>query len=82
MDLIYYYLPALETIRDFLELGGNVLFVIGLLTLFMWALIIERIVYIRIGHRRIVLAYDKVVGYQFSFPAGLSQQVGTHRNTR
>ena len=23
MDLIYYYLPALETIRDFMELGGG-----------------------------------------------------------
>ncbi len=33
MDLIYYYLPALETIRDFMELGGDVLFVIGFLTL-------------------------------------------------
>ena len=35
MDQIYYYLPALETIRDFMELGGDVLFVIGFLTLFM-----------------------------------------------
>ena len=31
MDVIYYYLPALETIRDFMELGGNVLFIIGFL---------------------------------------------------
>ena len=53
MDLIYYYLPALETIRDFLELGGNVLFVIGFLTMFMWILIVERLVYLRIGHRRL-----------------------------
>jgi len=52
MDLIYYYFPFLETIRDFIELGGNVLFVIGLVTLFMWALIVERMVYIRIGHRQ------------------------------
>ncbi len=54
MDLIYYYFPALETIRDFIELGGNVLLVIGLLTLFMWALIIERLIYIRIGHKKAV----------------------------
>jgi biopolymer transport protein ExbB len=54
MDLIYYYFPFLETIRDFIELGGNVLFIIGGLTLFMWALIIERIVYLRIGHRKAV----------------------------
>jgi biopolymer transport protein ExbB len=56
MDLIYYYLPALETVRDFFELGGNVLVVIGLLTLFMWALIIERLVYIRGNHKKIVAA--------------------------
>ena len=52
MDLIYYYLPALETIRDFMELGGDVLFVIGFLTLFMWILIVERLVYLRTGHKR------------------------------
>ena len=54
MDLIYYYFPFLETIRGFIELGGNVLFVIGILTLFMWALIIERIVYLRVGHKKAV----------------------------
>ncbi len=54
MDLIYYYFPALETIRDFIELGGNVLLVIGVLTLFMWALIIERLIYMRIGHKKAV----------------------------
>jgi biopolymer transport protein ExbB len=53
MDLIYYYLPALETIRDFMELGGDVLFVIGFLTLFMWILIVERLVYLRSGHKRL-----------------------------
>jgi biopolymer transport protein ExbB len=53
MDQIYYYLPALETIRDFMELGGDVLFVIGFLTLFMWILIVERIVYLNTGHKRL-----------------------------
>jgi biopolymer transport protein ExbB len=53
MDQIYYYLPALETIRDFIELGGDVLFIIGFLTLFMWVLIIERLVYLRSGHKRL-----------------------------
>ena len=52
MDLIYYYLPALETIRDFMELGGDVLFVIGFLTLFMWILIVERLIYLRTSHKR------------------------------
>ena len=53
MDQLYYYLPALETIRDFMELGGDVLFVIGFLTLFMWILIVERLVYLRFGHKRL-----------------------------
>lgn len=53
MDLLFYYLPALETIRDFMELGGDVLFVIGFLTLFMWILIVERLAYLRFGHKRL-----------------------------
>ncbi len=54
MDVLYYYLPFLETIRDFVELGGPVLRVIGYVTLFMWILIIERIIYMRTGHKRLV----------------------------
>ncbi|MEJ8569212.1 MotA/TolQ/ExbB proton channel family protein [Elongatibacter sediminis] len=54
MDVLYYYLPFLETIRDFFELGGPVLRVIGILTLFMWMLVIERLVFMRTGYRRLV----------------------------
>ena len=54
MDALFYYLPFLETIRDFMELGGPVLNVIGLVTLFMWMLIIERLVYMRTGHKNLV----------------------------
>ena len=54
MDAIYYYLPFLETIRDFVELGGPVLRVIGLVTLFMWVLIVERLLYFRTKHRSLV----------------------------
>ena len=54
MDILFYYLPFLETIRDFIELGGPVLRVIGLVTLFMWMLIIERLIYMRTGHRKLV----------------------------
>lgn len=53
MDLVYYYLPALETVRDFMEMGGTVLYVIGMLLMFMWMLIIERLVYLRTGHKRL-----------------------------
>ena len=60
MDLIYYYLPALESVRDFLEMGGGVLYVIGLLTMFMWTLIIERLVYLRMGHKRLVASAQQL----------------------
>ena len=38
-------------VRDFIETGGNVLLVIAFVTLVMWALILERIWYFRVGHR-------------------------------
>jgi biopolymer transport protein ExbB len=43
-----------EAIRDFLEMGGPVLLVIGVLTLVMWVLIFERLIYFRTAHRRLV----------------------------
>ncbi|MEM6576726.1 MAG: MotA/TolQ/ExbB proton channel family protein [Pseudomonadota bacterium] len=38
---------ALEAVRDFLELGGGVLTLITLLVFFMWALILERLLYLK-----------------------------------
>ena len=43
-----------EAIRDFLELGGDVLLLIGALMIFMWILIIERMLYFAINHRQVV----------------------------
>jgi biopolymer transport protein ExbB len=40
---------ALEAIRDFLELGGPVLRLIAWVILFMWILILERIIFFRTG---------------------------------
>jgi biopolymer transport protein ExbB len=40
----------LGLIRDFVETGGDVLLVIGFVTLVMWTLIIERFWYFRTGH--------------------------------
>ena len=54
MDQIYYYIPALESIRDFMELGGDVLLAIALLTLVMWVIIFERMFYIRFNHQKAV----------------------------
>lgn len=54
MEFLYYYLPFLETIRDFFELGGPVLQVIGLVTLLMWIMIIERLLYLRTSHPALI----------------------------
>ncbi|MGI9591358.1 MAG: MotA/TolQ/ExbB proton channel family protein [Myxococcota bacterium] len=42
---------AVASVRDFIETGGNVLLVIAFVTLVMWAMILERIWYFRVGHR-------------------------------
>ena len=42
---------ALWAVRDFIELGGNVLLVIAFVTALMWTLILERFWYFRSGHR-------------------------------
>ncbi len=52
METLFYQFPALEAIRDFFELGGDVLILIGVLTLVMWGLIFERLMYIASKHPR------------------------------
>lgn len=52
-------LPAIASVRDFLEAGGDVLIVIGLTTLAMWTLILERFWYFRRLHP---LEVDRVFG--------------------
>ena len=46
---------AFEAIRDFLELGGPVLRLIGWVILFMWILILERLIFFRTGLRRLTM---------------------------
>jgi len=43
-----------EAIRDFLELGGDVLLYIGLLMIIMWVMIIERLLYFTFNHQTLV----------------------------
>lgn len=45
---------AFDAIRDFLNAGGNVLVVIMVTTFFMWALIIERLIYWSSAHGGVV----------------------------
>lgn len=46
-------LVFLEAIRDFTETGGQVLLIIGALIFVMWLLIIERVLYVFVGHRQL-----------------------------
>lgn len=50
MDQLFYRVPGLEAIRDFIELGGPVLYLIAFVLLVMWALIFERMFYLRTRH--------------------------------
>jgi biopolymer transport protein ExbB len=50
METVFYHFTALEAIRDFFELGGSVLLYIGALTLLMWGLIFERLIYLSSKH--------------------------------
>ncbi|MDX1580116.1 MAG: MotA/TolQ/ExbB proton channel family protein [Alphaproteobacteria bacterium] len=45
---------AYADIRNFMEMGGDVLFAILAVTFFMWLLIVERFWYYRTGHRKLV----------------------------
>ncbi len=45
--MLYTLQQAFESVRDFLELGGPVLVIISLLLLFMWLMILERMIYMR-----------------------------------
>jgi len=46
MDVL---MVPLEAVRDFMELGGDVLTLIAITIFFMWVLIIERLIYFRTG---------------------------------
>lgn len=50
MDKLFYYIPALDSIRGFFELGGPVLYPIALVLFVMWACIFERFFYLTRVH--------------------------------
>ena len=48
--MLFAITEAFSSIRDFMEAGGSVLWLIALLVLLMWGLIFERIYYLSHGH--------------------------------
>ena len=53
---MYALTQFLETVRDFIELGGDVLLVIAFVIFLMWMLLVERFIYFRGEHVRRVSA--------------------------
>ena len=49
-----FILVMFESIRDFMDLGGPVLYLIALLLIVMWYMILERILYFRGPHKKLV----------------------------
>ena len=48
--MLFAITEAISSIRDFMEQGGTVLWLIALLVFFMWGMIFERIWYLSHGH--------------------------------
>jgi biopolymer transport protein ExbB len=55
-----YDIEAIDAVRNFVEVGGDVLFGIALLTGVMWTLIVERVVYFRTAHKAAVKRVQKL----------------------
>jgi len=49
--MLFAITEALSSIRDFMEQGGNVLWLIAILVFFMWGMIFERIWYLSHAHQ-------------------------------
>ena len=59
--MIWFY-DALASIRDFIELGGDVLYAIMLTLFLMWTLILERLWYFYRVHPRAHARGDRSLG--------------------
>jgi len=53
------FITAYEAIRDFMELGGDVLSLIAILCFVMWGLMLERVIYLFTAHRTSIEAAIK-----------------------
>ena len=54
MEQLYYYIPALRSVNEFMDLGGDVLVLIVVLLLVMWSLIFERLLYINGPYAKVI----------------------------
>ena len=61
--MLFAITEAFSSIRDFMEAGGSVLWLIAILVFFMWAMIFERIWYFSHGHEFYVKDLASAVSY-------------------
>ena len=52
--LITEFYTILEAVRDFIEMGGPVLTLIAIVAFVLWGFMIERLIYLLSGHRRLM----------------------------
>jgi len=52
--MLFAFTEAISSIRDFMEAGGTVLWLIAILVFFMWGMIFERIWYLSHAHQEYV----------------------------
>jgi biopolymer transport protein ExbB len=57
-----FLMGPLEAVRDFMELGGDVLTIIAVTIFFMWVLIIERLIFFRTGMK--TLAQESLAAWE------------------
>lgn len=58
--MLEFFEVAYESIQNFMDLGGTVLYAIAGLMIVMWFMIIERVLYLKGGHKKAVkLAFDE-----------------------
>ncbi len=55
-NLLADYYSVLEAVRDFMDMGGPVLYWIAVLALVLWTFLFERLLYLGFSHRRAVRA--------------------------
>jgi biopolymer transport protein ExbB len=53
-NLLADYYALLEAVRDFMDMGGPVLYWIAVLALVLWTFLFERLLYLGFSHRRVV----------------------------
>ncbi len=53
-EFAFFIISGFDSVRDFFELGGDVLLLVAAVTLLMWGLIFDHLIYMQFAHQRLV----------------------------